>query len=73
VKPEIPKLPRFRVTFKGRDTEKSYVIETQDEPTAYLWGEKQIKYWCKCFNAGKDLSFDENPRKLSVHVNIVCS
>lgn len=68
MKNKVPELPRFRITFSSPEVNKAYVIESQDEPTAYQWGEQQLKYWSKCFSSGKDLGFDENPRKLKLQV-----
>ena len=69
MKHKTPSLPRFRVTFSSPEVSKTYVIESQDEPTAYQWGEHQLKYWVKCFTSGKDLGFDENPKKLKLQVS----
>ena len=61
------KLLVFSVLFRGEKFEKHFRIHSQDEATAYLWGEKQIKYWHTQFTNNKT-NFEESPRKLSVHV-----
>lgn len=61
-------LPKFNVNFNNKKTQfnKDYVIDSQDEPTAWLWVEKQRDVWIKTYQSGEMDISDPKSWKVSI-------